>query len=93
MLKNISKIFPDCLISGSVKNQKDLNMAYKQYPNFSTTYIQTALYWEDSRKWYEDNWPKVYKYLDKNFLDKFQTGSEHRARVWEFYLRNKKSLS
>lgn len=86
MTKKISKIFPDNLISGSVKNQKELNDAFLKYPSFSKTYIQTALYWKDTRKWYEDNWPKVYKYLDKNFLDKFQAETEHRSRAWEFHL-------
>ncbi|PIR95757.1 hypothetical protein COT93_00720 [Candidatus Falkowbacteria bacterium CG10_big_fil_rev_8_21_14_0_10_37_18] len=86
MLKKISQIFPNYFVSGSVKNQKELDEAFKQYPNFSKTYIQTALYWQDTRKWYEDNWPKVYKYLDKNFLKKFQTETEHRSRAWEFHL-------
>lgn len=86
MISKISKIFPDNLISGTVKNQKELNDAFLKYPNFSKTYIQIALYWEDTRKWYENNWPKVYKYLDKNFIEKFQTESEHRSRAWEFHL-------
>lgn len=86
MISKISKIFPDNFISGTVKNREELNDAFLKYPNFSKTYIQTALYWEDNRKWYEDNWLKVYKYLDKNFLEKFQTETEHRSRAWEFHL-------
>lgn len=84
--KQTIKIFPDELVSGTVTNQKELDEAFIKYPNFSKTYIQTALYWEDARKWYESNWLKVYKYLDKNFLNKFQTGEEHYARAWEFHL-------
>jgi len=84
--KKLIKIFPDELVSGTVTNQKELDDAFLKYPNFSKAYIQTALYWEETRKWYEENWPKVSNYLDKNFLDKFRMEEEHHARAWEFHL-------
>lgn len=84
--EQITKIFSDGLVSGTVTNQKELDEAFMKYPNLSRTYIQTALYWKDVRKWYENYWPQVYKYLDKNFLKKFQMEEEHYARAWEFYL-------
>ena len=86
MVSKILKIFPDNFILGTIKNQKELDDAFQKYPNFSKTYIQTALYLEETRKWYEDNWPKVYKYLDKKFLDNFQKEAEHHSRAWEFHL-------
>jgi len=86
MISKISKLFPNNLISGTVKKQKELDDAFIKYPNLSKTYVQTALYWEDVRKWYEDNWPKVYKYLDNNFIDRFQAEEEHYSRAWEFHL-------
>lgn len=84
--KQIEKIFPDEFVSGSVTNQKELDDAFLKHPDFSKEYIQIALYWKETRKWYEENWPKVSKYLDKNFLDKFKTEKEHYARAWEFHL-------
>ncbi len=82
----VQTIFPDEMKSGSVTNQKELDEAFLKYPNISKTYIQTALYWKDTRKWYEENWPKVFKYLDKDFLDRFKMEEEHHARAWEFHL-------
>lgn len=84
--EQIVKIFPDEMISGTVTNQNELNEAFLKYPNISKAYIQTALDWEDTRKWYEENWPKVFKYLDKGFLDRFKKEEEHYARAWEFHL-------
>ncbi len=84
--KQIVKIFPDEMMSGTVTNQQELNESFLKYPNFSKTYIQTALYWKNTRKWYEDHWSKVFKYLDKNFLDRFKMEEEHYARAWEFHL-------
>ena len=84
--EQITKIFPDEMISGTVTNQQELNEAFLKYPSFSKAYIQTALYCEDTRKWYEENWPKVFKYLDKDFLDRLKMEEEHYARAWEFHL-------
>src|SRR3989344_1721861 len=84
--EQIAKIFPDEMMSRTVTNQQELNGAFLKYPNFSKTYIQTALHWKDARKWYEENWPKVFKFLDKNFLDRFRMEEEHYARAWEFHL-------
>jgi hypothetical protein len=86
MSSSVCEIFPDNLISGSVKSQKELEDSFKKYSSLSRTYIQTALYWQDYRKWYEDYWPKVYKYLDSDFVDKFKTEKGHAARAWEFHL-------
>lgn len=82
----MEKIFPEELKSGSITNQKELEESFSKYPNISKTYIQTALYWKDTRKWYEENWPKVFKYLDKDFLDRFKMEEEHYARAWEFHI-------
>lgn len=79
-------LFPNDMISGSVKNQQELDDAFKKYPTFSKTYVQTAVYWEETRKWYEKNWPKVFKYLDNGFFNKFRLEAEHHARAWEFHL-------
>lgn len=84
--EQIAKIFSDEMISGTVTTQEELGEAFSRYPNISKTYIQTALYWKDTRKWYEENWPKVFKYLDKDFLDRFRMEEEHYARAWEFHL-------
>ncbi len=88
MAKKLLKIFPDYLISGSVKNQKELDAAFQEYPSYSKRFIQTALYsgWQNDRKWYEKNWPNVCNYLDKNFLKAFQAEDSHSKRAWEFYL-------
>ena len=83
-----SKIFPDFLIASSVRNQGELDAVFLKYYNYSKTYIKTALYsyWQNDRKWYEKNWPRVRTYLDKNFLSEFQKENSHNARAWEFYL-------
>ncbi len=82
----MENIFPPNFVSGSVRSQEELDAAFLKYPNISKDYIQTALYWEDTRKWYEDHWPKVCKYLDKDFLQRFQMEEEHNARAWEFHV-------
>lgn len=79
-------IFLNNLIPQSVKSQQELEDIFATYPHLSRLYIQTAVYMKETREWYEDNWPKVYKYLDKDFLDQFRLETEHRARAWEFYL-------
>lgn len=84
--KQFQKIFPDKFISRSITTQKELDDAFLKYPNYSRTYIQTALYSGDIREWYENYWPKVYEYLDKDFLKKFVTEKEHNSRAWEFHL-------
>lgn len=82
----MNEIFPKNLISGTVKNQDDLDRIFDDNPSLSKKYLQIATYWTETRKWYEDNWPKVQKYLDKGFLNKFKMESEHDARSWEFQL-------
>lgn len=82
----MSEIFPKNLISGSVKNQSDLEKIFNDNPNISKTYLQIATYWKETRDFYDSNWCKVKKYLDKNFLNKFKMESEHDSRAWEFHL-------
>lgn len=84
-MKKNNKIFPDNFISGSITNQKELDDAFTKYSTFDKTYIQIALYDKTTRKWYEENWPKVHPYLGKDFLKRFQE-KEHRSSSWEFYL-------
>lgn len=38
------------------------------------------------RAWYEDNWPKVAPFLDRNFIREFQQEASHAQRAWEFHL-------
>lgn len=80
------KIFPENMVSGSVTTQEELDLAISTYSDLSPTYVQTALYWQESRAWYEDNWPRVCKYLDHDFLSKFKIDAEHAARAWEFQI-------
>jgi len=79
-------LFSSEFISGSVKTQEQLDVALALYPNLSASFITIALYRSDTRKWYEDNWQKLYKYLDKDFADKFKSKSEHESRIWEFHV-------
>lgn len=79
-------LFPENFISGSIKNDQEADGAFKQYPNFSRAYIMIALGKPDLRKWYEDKWLKLYKYLDKDFTTRFQNEQEHLSREWEFHL-------
>jgi len=79
-------LFPVEMASGSVKSQADLDAGFSTYPQLSRTYVQTALYWEDLRKWYENHWPRVHYYLDRDFLRKFKLEEEHLARAWEFHI-------
>lgn len=80
------KIFSDELVPGSVESQEDLDEAFRIHSNFSRTYVQTAVYWQEYREWYEKNWQKVCKYLDRDFLDRFKMEAEHHARAWEFHI-------
>jgi hypothetical protein len=88
MTSKITKIFPDDLIFHTITKQEELDSAFRMFPNYSKTYVQLALslYSKELRIWYEDNWPKVYKYLDKDFLQKFQSETEHHSRAWEFHI-------
>jgi len=79
-------LFPENFISGSIKNDKEFENALVQYPNFSRAYIAIALGKPDLRKWYEDKWPQLYKYFDKDFVSRFQNEQEHLSREWEFHL-------
>lgn len=79
-------LFPTNLISDPIESQEELDAAFAKYPQFSKTYVQIALYWKDTRKWYENHWPKVYKYLDKDFIQRFQMEKEYNARAWEFHV-------
>jgi hypothetical protein len=79
-------IFPENITFRPIESQQDLDEAFLQYPQFAKAYIKTALYQKDTRDWYEKNWPKVYKYLDKDFVSKFQMEAEHDARAWEFHV-------
>lgn len=80
------KIFLEHFISGSVTSQEELNAAFLKYPELPSAYVQTALHWQDNRDWYEKHWSKVCKYLDHDFLEKFQMKEEHLARAWEFHI-------
>lgn len=82
----MTKLFPENFISGSITNQAGLNTALLQFPNYSKTFIAIALAKPEIRRWYEDRWPQLQKYLDRDFEAKFQSESEHSARAWEFYL-------
>lgn len=84
--KALEAMFPESLVSGSVVSQRGLIEVFKQYPEFSRTYVQTAVHSIKTREWYEGNWSKVQKYLDNNFLDRFKLEAEHHARAWEFHL-------
>jgi len=79
-------LFPQELISGSVQTQKELDAVLAQYSNFSRSLITIGTHRTDTRKWYEEYWQKLYKYLDKDFATKFQLESEHEARGWEFHI-------
>ncbi len=80
----MKQLFPRELVSGSVKTQADLNAAFLKYPNLSRSYLQTALYEKGLRNWYERNWPKIFKFLDNDFVNRFKMEQEHSARAWEF---------
>src|SRR3989344_834043 len=84
--KALEAMFPEYLVSVSAMNQQGLEDAFKQYPMFSRTYVHTAVHWTETRQWYEKYWPKVHKYLDKDFLERFKLKAEHHARAWEFHL-------
>ena len=56
--EQIAKIFPDEMMSRTVTNQQELNGAFLKYPNFSKTYIQTALYWKVLENGTRENCPK-----------------------------------
>ncbi|XOB42235.1 MAG: hypothetical protein ACKKMP_02640 [Candidatus Nealsonbacteria bacterium] len=79
-------LFPHNLVSGSVKDQRDLDNAFLQYPNYSKAFVAIALAKPDIREWYENRWSKLKKHLDKDFSIRFQKESEHAARAWEFHL-------
>lgn len=79
-------LFPSKFISGSIKTQAELDAALAQYSNLSRSFVGIGLNRPDTRKWYEDNWQKLYKYLDKDFAKKFRLESEHEARGWEFHI-------
>jgi hypothetical protein len=81
-----NNIFDSNLISGSVKNQVDLERAFVEHSSFAKEYVVVALYRKDVRKWYEDNWPRVKSLLDEDFLDRFKMEAEHESRTWEFHL-------
>ncbi len=78
-------LFPHNLVSGSVKSQIELDDAFLKYPDYSKGFITIALAEPDLRKWYEDKWPKLRGYLDKNFITGFQS-EEYLSRKWEFHL-------
>lgn len=79
-------LFPNNFLSGSINNQKNLNAAFLRYPNLSKAFIAIALAKPKIREWYENRWPKLQKYLDKDFAEKFQKKNEHHARAWEFHI-------
>ncbi len=82
----MTKLFPKEFISGSITNKTDMNAACLKFPQYSKTFLYIALARPGVRKWYEDRWPQLQKYLDKNFATKFQMESEHPGRAWEFHL-------
>lgn len=82
----MNELFPQNFLSGSIKNQEELDKALSQYSGFSKAFIAIALAEPEIRKWYEDRWPELQKYLDKDFASRFQKESEHAARAWEFHL-------
>lgn len=82
----MSELFPQNFLSGSVKDQEKLDKTLLQYPGFSKAFIAIAVAKPEIRKWYEDQWLELQKYLDKDFASRFQKESEHAARAWEFHL-------
>lgn len=82
----MESLFPVGLIAGSVRNQKELDAAFLKYPDYPRAFVAIALAKPEIRKWYEDRWPKLLEYLDKDFSIRFQKENEHHARAWEFHL-------
>lgn len=82
----IEPLFPKNFISGSIKTNRGLDRVCARYPDLSRAYILIALGEPDLRKWYEDGWLQLYKYLDKNFISGFKNEEEHLSRAWEFHL-------
>src|SRR3989344_580252 len=78
-------LFPESFISGSIKRDEELEGIFSKYPNFSRSYLIIALGKPDLRNWYEDRWPKLYKYLDGNFITAFQSEQGYSSRAWEFH--------
>ena len=82
----VKPLFPPNFISGSITDQAALDSAFLQYSSYSRTFVWMALAKPEIRKWYEDSWPQVQRYLDRDFEAKFQMEEEHNARAWEFHL-------
>jgi len=86
MDKISNNLFPPELIADSVHTQEELDEALAQHSHLSVTLVTIAVSRPETRKWYEDYWQKLYKYLDKDFANNFQLESEHEARAWEFHI-------
>jgi len=80
------ELFPKELLSGSVQTQEQLDAALVKYQNYHPSLITIGLYRTDTRDWYEKNWKNLYKYLDKDFVNKFRSKAEHLSRLWEFHV-------
>ncbi len=79
-------LFPTEFISGSVETQEQLDAALAHYHAHSPSFVTIGLYRKETREWYEQNWSKLYKYLDKDFANKFRSKAEHLSRLWEFHV-------
>lgn len=82
----MESLFPTTMVSGSVNSQETLEAAILEYPTYSRAFVAIALAEPKYRHFYEDNWPTLYKVLDKDFPARFRTEREHAARAWEFHL-------
>ena len=76
----MDSLFHKDFLSGSVKHDKEFEGVFAHYPKLSRAYIVIALGKPDLRKWYEDKWPQLYKYFDKDFVSRFQNEQEHLSR-------------
>ncbi len=81
-----SNLFPPELISGSVHTQEELAAALADNSHLSGSFITIAVDRPETREWYEERWQKLYKYLDKDFAQKFILETEHESRAWEFHI-------
>lgn len=80
----MSKLFNENL--GVTKNNKQLDVLVKQYPEYSRAYIcqATAFDRKEIRKWMEKLWKLYEPYADTNFLTDFK--KHFTERSWELYL-------
>src|SRR3989344_3270066 len=82
-----SDFFSEEFMARKVGSQEELDKGFLEYSDFSRSYVWTALSQPETKVWYQKEWPRVKRYLDKDFLHIFKTvEQEHVARSWEFHL-------